>query len=315
MIAAALLPGSVGASTASMRQQSRTVSCGSGPPSRARLYSKTSPFNRPISSRAQIDPESSAMTQGIVDATRERPLVLSVKAFTVPVFYARKKTRRSFVSLTAPWAARRSIKIPIPATARPDPSLDGFMSIVDRSTRCEYDLWQASKGADGHWSASWANRISTGGSGIFRHGNGGRASGFAFLAGLIFPESLKGRRIDHALVLSYPDTRAGPPVSPATSSDGKGRGPNTIPLGARIQLDPTLDLSQLQLRPYEQTIARALQVYGAFVAETGGAVSLFAAHPYGYRRNPYAGLLPDVDYVSLDRIPLDRLRVLKMRSR
>jgi hypothetical protein len=281
-----------------------------------RLYGAKSPLNQPIKASAEIDPASDQMVQGIVEATRQRPLVLAARWFSVPVFFAGKSTPRYDVPLTAPWAPRKTLKaVPIPLAARPDPSSDGYLAVVDRSTGCEYDFWRASRRPDGSWSASWAGKVSVTGSGIFPRGAGGaRASGFALLAGLVFPEPLRAGRIDHALVISYPYTRAGPPVPPAMSSDGKSIGPNAIPQGARIQLDPNLDLTQLRLRPYEWTIARALQTYGAFVADTGGAVSLFAAHPFGYSRNPYSGLLPNLDYVPLDRIPLDRLRVLRLPS-
>jgi hypothetical protein len=311
-IAALLIPGLAAVEESGASQPRRGTVCGNAPAQGGRLYSNRSPLNQPIAAGAQVDPASDEMVQGILDATRQRPLVVAVRWFSVPVFVAGKSTARHNVSLTAPWATEKTLKaVPIPATARPDPSSDGYMAIIDRSTGCEYDYWQASRRPDGSWSASWAGKISTAGSGIFRR-HGGRASGFSLLAGLIFPVPLREGRIDHALVLSYPYTRAGPPVPPATSSDGRSTGPNTIPEGARIRLDPSLDLSQLQLRPYELTIARALQTYGAFVGDTGGAVSLFAAHPFGYSRNPYAQLLPSLDYVPLDHIPLDRLQVLKL---
>jgi hypothetical protein len=311
-IAALLIAGLVAIEEGGASQPRRGAVRGNAPVQGRRLYSNRSPLNQPIAAGAQVDPGSDEMVQGIVDATRKRPLVVAVRYFTVPVFFAGKSTARHDVSLNAPWAAEKTLKaVPIPARARADPSSDGYMAVIDRSTGSEYDFWQASRRRHGSWSASWAGRISTLGSGIFlRHG--ARASGFSLLAGLIFPGSLREGRIDHALVLSYPHTRAGPPVPPATSSDGRSTGPNTIPEGARIQLDPSLDLSQLQLRPYELTIARALQTYGAFVGDTGGAVSLFAAQPLAYARNPYSGLLPNLDYVPLDHIPLDRLRVLKL---
>jgi hypothetical protein len=313
-IAALLVPGLVAVEESGASQPHRGAVCGNAPVQGGRLYSNTSPLNQPIAAGAQVDPASDEMVQGIRDATRQRPLVVAVRWFTVPVFFAGKSTARHNVSLTAPWTTQETLKaVPIPATARPDPSSDGYMAVIDRSTGCEYDFWQAARRSDGSWSASWAGKISTVGSGIFQR-HGGRASGFSLLAGLIFPGSLREGRINHALVLSYPYTRAGPPVPPATSSDGRSTGPNTIPEGARIQLDPSLDLSQLQLRPYELTIARALQTYGAFVGDTGGAVSLFAAHPLAYIGNPYSRLLPNLDYVPLDRLPLDRLRVLKLPS-
>ena len=57
---------------------------------------------------------------------------------------------------------------------------------------------------------------------------------------------LKRGRIDHALAINLPAPRAGTFAWPAQRTDGTGDA-TTLPEGARLRLDPTLDLDQLNL--------------------------------------------------------------------
>lgn len=77
-----------------------------------------------------------------------------------------------------------------------------------------------------------------------------------------------------------------------------------------MQLDPKLDLDTLELQPYEKTIARALQEYGMYLGDTGGTLTLYAAHPQSFDA-AYQELMPLEAFPRLDGIPLDRLRVLE----
>ena len=136
--------------------------------------------------------------------------------------------------------AQRDAPVPLPAGATPDPSSDGHLSVIDPRSGCEYDFWQfrrtrgATPRAGGTRSTSKLRRCIPGYS--------ARGSGFALMAGVVLPRELARGRIDHALLLSYPGTRAHGPVHPATESDGRTRGRAAIPEGARLQLDPSLDL-------------------------------------------------------------------------
>ncbi len=296
----------------------RGVVCTAKPWTAGRPYfARTSLLNQPIAPAAAVDPNSPAMIGALARVGADRGFVLGVGAYTVPVYFAGPTTPKRSVLLTASFARGMAGKapvlspVPIPISAQPDPASDGHMAIVDPKAGCEYDFFQASKSSQGAWQAAWANSTSLAGSGIFRRlSPGARASGFALTAGLIFPIELRNGQINHALAIAVPNTRRGSPVPPATRSDGRTQAPEGIPMGARLRLDPTLDLSTLHLSPYKQTIARALQVYGAFVVDTGGSVSLYAVNRVAYRDDPYAGVLPSDKYISLDDIPLDRFQVL-----
>lgn len=252
------------------------------------------------------------MLRSLVRAYREQGFVLAVREWSVPVYFAERDTPRRDVLLTADWApATRMLEVPIPAWARAGPDEDGSMVVLDLDAGCEYDFWQARR-EDGRWSASWANAIRLDGDGVFPKGLSARGSGFALLAGVIWPEELRRGRIDHALVFTYPFARSGGPVAPATESDGDVDRADAIPEGARVQLDPSLDLDALDLEPYERTIARCLQEYGMILGDSGGGIELEAVHPQSARGDPYAGLLPDEAIVDLGRIPVERLRILRL---
>lgn len=290
------------------------------------------------------------MIDALVAARNRKGLPIAVREWTVPTYFADASTpRHSVVLRKAPpswtsvygtpsdfiapppgwrtdaprWSPSSGVatktgpsvieNVPIPNGAEPDPELDSHLTVIDRSSGCEYDLYGAYRSSAG-WRAAWGNSIRTDSDGIYPEGLSSRASGFAGAAGLIRPEELRAGRIDHALVMAFPNTKAGGPVAPATSSDGSMDADSAIPIGARLQLDPALDLDKLGLRPYERVVARALQEYGMIVGDTGGAVSLYAVHPKSYPSNPYKGLLPDAPYAYLDNIPATRFRVLQLPS-
>ncbi|WP_433793560.1 hypothetical protein [Actinoplanes sp. CA-252034] len=276
-----------------------------------RLYSATSPFNQAIPANPQLDPRSADYVRLLNRSKKEKGFVLALSEWTVPAYFAKQTTARHDVQIEGFDEVRRTMRgVPIPDNARPDPAEDAHLTVIDPATRCGYDLIGAKKTAAG-WTAKWANVTSTADSGIYPFGMSTRATGFAPLAGMIWPAELRSGRIDHALVFAYPYTRSGGPVAPATSSDGRTALAAAMPQGARVQLDPTLDLESLGLTAHERTIAVALQRYGMYLGDTGGALALYAVNPQSFDTNPYAGLLPDEPYVFLDKIPVDRFRVLK----
>jgi hypothetical protein len=304
------------------------------PLSGGRLYSPKSPFNQPFPAAPAIAPDSARLVQGLARAEAQKGFVLSVGEWTVPTYFATADTPTTTVQLGgAPpqWGMTPNARayppgssgglperlpsqlhgVPIPAGAVPDPGLDAHLTIVDRSAGCEYDLYGAHL-AGGSWHAVWANSTRLDGSGVYPSGLGAKASGFASLAGLIWPGELRRGRIDHALFFAYPFTRSGGPVSPATASDGRVEDSGALPEGARLQLDPDLDLDLLGLMPYQRTIAEAMQKYGLILGDTGGAFGLYAVGRQGFGGDPYRGVLPDEDFPSLSRIPTDRFRLVDL---
>ncbi|MDN5860641.1 MAG: hypothetical protein L0H84_18710 [Pseudonocardia sp.] len=255
-----------------------------------------------------VDPGSDAMVAGMGGEKFQ----MSYQLWTVPVYYADAGTPRYDVPVTAGWTEFDTLQdVPIPAGARPDPSEDAHLAIVDRSKGCVYDFWGAS-GSGGDLSAKLANAIPIDSTGAYPGGLGSRASGFSAAAGLVTAEELRRGSIDHALVFAYPRTRSGGPVGPATKSDGQTGGDGAIPLGARVRLDPSIDLGSLGLDRYELIIAKAMQRYGMILGDTSGGFTIYAQHPQSLPDGAYDGLLPDSTWVDLSQIPTDKLQVMEL---
>jgi hypothetical protein len=288
--------------------EARGAMPGKQAPSRAR-----GPFALPIPAGAKVDPNSDGYISALAETANSRGFILTFRRWSVPVYYATKSTPRHDVRLTAPWrTANVMLRVPIPARAAPDPSGDGHMTVLEYSKRCEFDFFRARK-VSGRWYADWGNTLRTGRGGVYPHGLSTRGSGFSNLAGLIWPVELRAGEIKHALMFSYPYTSAVGAVAPATETDGQSTRDDALPEGARLQLDPSLDLRSLGLRPYERTIARALQRYGMYLGDTNsGGASVYAVSPQAYSSNPYSGLLPADTYPGLARIPIERFRVLRL---
>ncbi len=296
------------------------------------LYAPTSPLNQPIAADAAVDPASDTYVEGFL---RAGALVIQLRQYSSPVYLADATTPTYDVALPCGQAWELGtdalLGVPIPDWAEPSDDVDGagnpvrpgtcsddsaqdnFLVVLDTSTRCEYDLWQARR-VGGGWEASWASALSMDSDGIHAHGLSSRGSGFAWLGGVIWPDELVAGHIGHALVFSYPFTRAGGPVPPATESDGTSDQPYALPEGAHVRLDPTLDLDALGLTGVERTIAEAMQVYGLYLVDNGGdsGMGLYAIDPRSVAGDPYDGLLGDVDYPALPNIPLDRLQTLTL---
>ena len=271
----------------------------------ARLFAANSPLNRLITSAAEIDPRSPAMVAQLTSEVDEKGWAISTKEYTVPVFRAARSTPLTTVHVRTRGTRHR---IRIPATSFPSPGSDGHMTVLNAHLRCAYDFYRARRLPDGGWEAENFNALPLTGSGVYPRGLGTRASGFANVAGLITPGEIRRGRIEHALVFTTSATRAGGPVWPATSSDGQTSSEGAIPEGARLQLDPSLSLESLT--PWQRTIARALQRYGMYLADTGGAVAIFAQHPDSEpgSRYPWGA----VDYGYLPKWLVRHLRVLEL---
>jgi hypothetical protein len=97
---------------------------------------------------------------------------------------------------------------------------------------------------------------------------------------------------------------------PAARSDGQLDGPQFIPAGARIQLDPALDLARLGLSPATRVVARAMQVYGMFNADVAETFKI-----YFQNLGPAGEGWGDMgDFSDLGKIPIERFRVLECQT-
>ena len=245
----------------------------------------SSAFNMKISEDPAIAEKSSQVIDFLAtNQAGEFGFIIGVAGWTYPIFYADDSTPTYDITFTENYSEDNILRgVPIPDNAIPDPQDDGHMVIIDKAADTEYDYWMAKKTGD-TWTAGWGNKIFLSGDGVYPHGLSARGSGFAASQGLVWPEEIDAGRIEHALFFSIDDkyVKAGGPISPASESDGGSTETFAIPEGARLQLDPSIDLSTLDLLPYELTIATAMQNYGIILGDRGGGIQFYAARPDNY---------------------------------
>lgn len=143
---------------------------------------------------------------------------------------------------------------------------------------------------------------------------GATASSLPVIGGTITVNDVLRGSIRHAIAVALPAPRARTFAWPAQRTDGTG-GPTALPEGARLQLDPQLNLESLHLPPLVRMIAEAAQRYGMVVRDqTHKGISLFGEDARGARaavlHHAFASQTP-LELLSL--FPWDRLRLLRMR--
>src|SRR6185503_15879848 len=218
-----------------------------------------------------------------------------------------------------------TVSFRMPRYATPNTESDGHLAVYDPATNQELDLWQGvyDRAADS-WSAGsrtvtasdWGAVCPSGD----RCGGGGTAAGFLEFGGVIRPEEIAQGHIDHALVLSTPSVRAEFIACPATNywaslEPQYERGTGAAPLGARVQLDPSIDVDRKPWPQWEKVVAKALQTYGAYIGDVSGSLELRgeANLDRGYDAWAKVGMTtsPKPD---LSNLPWKRFRVLSMDS-
>jgi len=257
-----------------------------------RPFSAASPWNTPIPAGAPIDPNSDVLMGEFAGLNA---LHINMPDWSVAIYPVDETTPKHYVRAIYPDHYGRgfgpSERVPIPAgasAAGPDFGT-GFLVLEDRKAGKAWEMRQAGQNPDGTWFAGFGAVVDLRGTGVnppwmkaesAAHSASPRASGVPLVAGLIRVDELKAGRIDHALAFAYPLARTGAFVPPASTALEAGNGrpvnPFGLPMGARIQLDPSYDIENTLMSPEGKVIARALQEYGAILVDDAGAAVLFA---------------------------------------
>jgi hypothetical protein len=287
-------------------------------------------FNEPIDEAPKLDPATAEMEALLEDP--QRPPTMNLNEFGNPIYVADASTPRYDLVVTrngteeGRWGNNvlADASVPIPPEVEPSSGSDAKIVIIDASTNQVFDLWRVER-VGGRWQAEWGGIYPLDGTGSsLRSAYGtaryhvpwpepvsrGTGSGISSLAGVIRAQELADGRIDHALVFST-DKPCGPANSgpyrwPATTTDGYVVDEPCIPQGARVQLDPTLDLDAMtELTPVERIVGKALQEFGAYCVDGGGSRMAFAteAARTPAQRAIYAGLALSDDYHGLPNLP------------
>ena len=240
---------------------------------------------------------------------RERRAFADLYEYGTPVWEAAGQSPLDHVRCTEPWGTCQLTQqlIQIPSAAGTASGSDSSMVVINGSTG--YDFWRATRTSSTAWTTGWGTRFSLTGSGT---GGGATGAGMPLLAGLPRLWEMESGEIHHALGFITEDTCASVYRYPASKTDGHSGSANCIPEGTRIQLDPSININAIpNLNAGERAVARALQVYGAYCKDTGGAKLAFGFEDPVGKSNPYPGLGFSNDYYDMPRIPWNHLRVLR----
>jgi Ca-dependent carbohydrate-binding module xylan-binding len=279
-------------------------------------FAINSAFRTRIAAGAALDANSPAM---VARLSRDDAMYANLVEYGIPIYLAGADSPRYSVRCTiTDWGTCpvEGMQVPIPNDAKPNTGSDGILVVVDESARKSYEFWQA-QFSGGQWTASWAGTNSLDGSGWGGAGStgSGTGSGASRLGGVIRMAEIQKGDIPHALVVQTDSVCANAFRAPGWKTDGTSTRTDCIPEGARIRLDPAVDLDSLTLAPAVLAVARALQLYGAYVVDGGGApISVsFELDPTA-TSDSIGGVYEQAglrwDYDSLSGVPWDRLQVL-----
>lgn len=281
-----------------------------------RWYADTSFWNTPIPTNPAIDSNSSAMVAAAVTPYVAAATFSNSDAWGISYIDATNTSAKTYTIACTEYCTGDTINFPIPAGAQPTTGSDHHLVVINGTQ--ELDMWLSSYDAStDSWSAGVRviNDITGWGAycALGQHCNGAEASGFALLGGDVRPEEIKQGHIDHALSMITPYTRAGYIACPATHTDGAYNDPAAIPEGTRVQLDPSFNVDAQSWPDWEKTIAKALQVYGAYVVDTGGALAVRGVTDQNLGSDSWASVnTPKAANIS--DLPWDKLRVLQIQS-
>lgn len=268
----------------------RHVAVSEGP---YRPFSADSPWNTKIPSDAKIDPNSDVL---MGDLANYNPLHINIAEWSVAVYPVDPATTpRRYVQALYPnqygkgFGPRQRIPIPDGVKAAGPDLGTGYLVLEDRASGTAWEMRQAGQNEDGGWFTGFGAVVDLAGTGVNppwmttsspQMAASPRPSGVPLVAGLIRADELKAGRIEHALAFGYQGARTNAFIAPASTAlpaqEGRPENPFGLPMGARIQLDPSYDIENTKLSEEAKVIARALQEYGAILVDEAGGTVLYA---------------------------------------
>lgn len=300
---------------------------------RDRLFAPTSVWNTPLAKDAAIDKSSKKLINWLDEQVTQEfergptPYIETVTGST-PIYQVPRNepTVRVALDNSYPWAAslaRAFRSVPIPRGARPAAGPDAHMTIWQPSTDRLWEFWEMKHTSSG-WRALWGGAINhvSRSPGYYTAQSwpgakpywGATATSLPVAAGTMLIPELEAGRIDHALAIALPAARAGVYAWPAQRTDGTDPEPDSIPEGARLRLDPNLDVARLHLPPVIQTMALAAQRYGMIIRDKSGEAVAFYGQAPTSGVDPYPRIFGDIaPYDLLKRFPWTHLEVLRMQ--
>jgi hypothetical protein len=241
-----------------------------------RFYSPASFWNRLIPANASVDPESAAIIKTSILPYAQTSVFSNGDDWGISMARA-QVTDKLYTVICTKYYDTGPVTFRIPAGTRPTTGSDHHLVVIDGYR--ELDLWDAHYDpVKDTWSAGtrfigwldgWGANALPG-----QRAGGSVAAGFSEMGGVVRPEEIERGHIDHALSVMIPKPK-NCFIAPATAGDGTNADVHALPEGAHLQLDPAFDVDSQPWPAWEKTLARALQQYGAYVSDTGGAIGFY----------------------------------------
>jgi hypothetical protein len=306
-----------------------------------RLFAADSVWNKRLGADARLDPRSPryvrALDRQIRSAISRRRLYPNIQAnrFSTPIYRVGPGAPRVPVALdTGSWGnglrSALAAGVPIPAGATPAEGSDAHLTVYQPSTDTLWEFWRARR-KGGMWRAGWGGAIHNvsrsagyyssaawpGLSGRDGWNWGSTASSLPVAAGTVTRAELRRGRIPHALAAALPNPCRRVFSWPAQRTDGTSDDPDCLPEGARLRLDPRVDLDRLRLPRVTRMLAEAAQRHGIVVRDrTGDSLAFYLESPVRASSSPYTGARGlyrgTPSWRMLERFPWHRLQVLPL---
>jgi hypothetical protein len=307
------------------------------PPTPFRFFSPASFWNAPLSADAPLDPNSAAIVNAFDEEVtseqqRKRGPFINTSSWSVPIYTVGADEPTVTVTLTDPLrgpggpALQSSwVAVPLPANAKPAVGSDAHLVVWQPSMDRLWEFWHLAQTA-GVWHAEWGGamqNVSTDG-GVYgpeawpgaKREWGASASSLPIAGGLVTLEDLELGQINHALAIALPNPRARIYASPAQRTDGSSSESLSLPEGAHLRLDPTLNLAAMHLPRLTLMLSEAAQRYGIIVRDVAGDVTFYGQDPTPTGTSPYYGAHGYFEGQSpqqlLAAFPWNHLQLLKM---
>ena len=229
----------------------------------------TNYFRSEIPESPKLDPHSDAIVSSMGDDTPR----LNGPQWQITIYTASNSDPVYHPEFSEDWGCSVGDGIHIPDYATrevPSPG-DEWVVVYNKDDGTVKSIWGASK-KSGQWNGSCGGVWPAAGGGGADSKTDGVGTGAEVQAGtgFILNSEIQSGAINHALY--FTSTKSCSTFrAPAGKSDGDGGGSSCVPMGARIQLDPSVDCAGLDgASDGEKMICVTMQRYGGYVLDSGG---------------------------------------------
>jgi hypothetical protein len=230
------------------------------------VFPATNVWNKPVDS-LPVAANSDTMINAIGRGTTMHPDFGTYAGYGIPITIVPGSQKKVKVGFTWPRESDPG-PYPIPASPKIEAGSDRHMILVDKDHCKLYELFAAKHTKTG-WHAGSGAIWSMTSDALRPDGwTSADAAGLPILPGLVRGSEVNAGVIDHALRFTVPHTCAGH-IYPARHDAGSGSCASLPPMGLRVRLKASFDISHLS--PQARVIAQALKTYGMILADNGSA--------------------------------------------